>query len=208
MTLAEQYVLYALDPMRGRPAAGVDGAALRRGTAAAILAELVLHHRLRGDAARGVVVDALPDYNPLLVEASALLHRDAGPVPITEAIERIARGIPRLERRVIDSLVARDLLHHYRQAFLWHRYPLRSRQALDEVVAMLDAVIDGESTGLRELAFASLVDATAVASVRLTDEQRKRLRARLAADDPGARVDGESFRLIRAIARSAGADAD
>jgi len=205
MTLAEQYVLYALDPMRGRPAAGVSGAALRLGTAAAILAELVLHHRLRGDCSGGVVVDALPDYNPLLVEASALLHKAGGPVPVADAVHRVARGIPGLERRVIDSLVARDLLHHYRQAFVLHRYPLRSRQALDEVVAKLDEVIDGGPAGLHELAFASLVDGTPVASVRLNAEQRQRLRARLDADEGGDRVDRESFRLIRAIARTAGA---
>jgi hypothetical protein len=203
MTLAEQLVLFALDPVRGKPAAGIVPARLRRGTAAAILAELVLHHRLRGDPERGVVADALPDYNPLLGEATELLREGGAPVPIDEATLRVERGIAKLERRVIDSLVARDLLHHYRQAFFWHRHPLRSRQAFDEVAATLRAASEGGKLDLAELAFAAIADGAGLAALRLGPAPHERLRQRLDGEIRGDVVEAEQLRLIRAIARTA-----
>lgn len=203
MTLAEQLVLLALDPQRGRPADGIVAARLRRGTAAAILAELVLHRRLIADGDRVALADALPDYHPLLSEAGPLLSKGGEPISIAEAIHRVERGIPNLVQRVIDSLVGRDLIHHYRQAFVFHRYPLRSRQALDAVFATLHRVMDGKAAALPELALAAIVDCCGVAGARLASEKQFLLRRSLHADHGGAIVASEDFRLIRAIARAA-----
>ncbi|HVF35185.1 MAG TPA: GPP34 family phosphoprotein [Candidatus Saccharimonadia bacterium] len=201
MTLAERYVLLALDPLRGKPAAGVRADSLRRGTSAAILVELVLHRRIAVANEEVTVAAALPDFHPLLGEAVPLLARGAVPIPVGEALSRIERGIPKIVARVLDSLVARDLLHHYRQAFVFHTHPLRSRQALDEVFAALHRVLDGTASRA-ELAFAALVDCCGVGAARLPSETQFLLRRALAVveQQPNA---PEEFAEIRAITRAA-----
>jgi hypothetical protein len=201
MTLAEQLVLLALDPMRGKPAAGVIVPRLRRGTAAAILAELVLHHRLLVVGDRVAMADALPDYHPLLGEAGPLISRGGGPIPPAEAVRRVERGISDLVGRVRDSLVARDLIHHYRQAFFFHSYPLRSQQALDAVFASLHRVIDRNQAQLTDLALATIVDCCGVAAARLSSEKQFLLRRSL--HEAEQRPDAPPELLaIRAIARA------
>lgn len=180
MTLAEQFVLLAFDPIRGKPAAGVRTESLRRGTAAAILVELVLHHRIAIVDDDVSVAAALPDFHPLLGEAVPLLARGGAPIPVGEALARVERGIPDLVGRVLDSLVARDLLHHYRQAFFFHSYPLRSRQALDEVFAALHRVID-RTASRGEMALAALVDCCGIGAARVPSETHYLLRRALAA---------------------------
>lgn len=201
MTLAEQLVLLALDPLRGKPALGVVVSRLRRGTAAAILAELVLHHRLLAIGDRVAMADALPDYHPLLGEAGPLISRGGAPVSPAEAVRRVERGIPDLVGRVRDSLVARDLIHHYRQAFFIHRYPLRSQQALDEVFAALHRVIDRQHATLADLALAEIVDCCGVAAARLTSEKQFLLRRSLHEAEERPVVAPELV-AIRAIARA------
>lgn len=201
MTLAEQYVLLALDPLRGKPAAGIVPASLRRGTSAAILVELVLHHRIAVSHGEVTVAAALPDFHPLLGEAVPLLSRGGGPIAVGEAIARIERGIPHLVDRVLDSLVARDLLHHYRQAFVFHTYPLRSRQALDEVFAALHRVIDGTASR-NELALAALVDCCGLGAARLPSDTQFLLRRALAAAEQQPHAPAELVE-IRAITRAA-----
>lgn len=201
MTLAEQLVLLALDPLRGKPALGVVVSRLRRGTAAAILAELVLHHRLLAVGDLVAMADALPDYHPLLGEAGPLISRGGAPISAAEAVRRVERGIPDLVGRVRDSLVARDLIHHYRQAFFIHRYPLRSQQALDEVFAALHRVIDRQQAQLADLALAEIVDSCGVAAARLTSEKQFLLRRSLHEAEERPVVVPELV-AIRAIARA------
>jgi hypothetical protein len=201
MTLAEQLVLLALDPLRGKPAAGVVVSRLRRGTAAAILAELVLHHRLFAVGDRVAMADALPDYHPMLGEAGPLISRGGGPIAPGEAVRRVERGISDLVGRVRDSLVARDLIHHYRQAFFLHSYPLRSQQALDEVFAALHRVIDRNQAQLPDLALAAIVDCCGVAAARLSSEKQFLLRRSLHEAEERAGAPPELL-AIRAIARA------
>jgi len=206
VTLAEQLVLLALDPMRGRPAPGVVSARLRRGAAAAILAELVMHHRLVARGDRVAMADALPDYHQLLGEAGALIRRGGVPLPLAEALQRVERGIPKLVERVLDSLVARDLLHHYRQVFFLHRYPLRSRQALDEVFAVLHRVMENKAPSASDLALAAMADCCGVASARLPSEKQFLLRRGLHNIDPAleGRAELETVIAIAKIAEDVG----
>jgi hypothetical protein len=199
MTLAEQLMLLAMDPVRGRFAAGIVPARLRRGTAGAILAELVLHHRLLAFGDRVALADTLPDYQPLLGEAVPLLARGGAPLSIAEALDRIERGIGGLVARVREALVSRDLLHHYRQAFFIHTYPLRSRQAADTVFATLHRVIEAKGASLADHALAALADASGAAAATLPSEKQFLLRRALHADE--GVVASTEFALIRAIAR-------
>src|SRR5688572_28186336 len=111
MILAEKLVLLSLDPERGKPAPGVEPARLRTGAATALLAELVLHGSLSGNE-RGLVLDErLPDFHPLLSETTRALHGHPAGLDPADAVRRVARANSGLVARLINNLVARDILH-------------------------------------------------------------------------------------------------
>jgi hypothetical protein len=204
MILAEQLVLLSLDPDQGRFARGIDRERLRRGAAAAILAELVLHKRLVGDVNGVRLSDSLPDFHPMLAEAVRAL-RHGGTLTIDAAVDRVAHGIGSLLQRLLDSLVARDILHEQRQAFVFRRYPVRSMQALSEVYNSLHAVMSGQRSTPQAHALAAAADACGVLDVRMTPEERFRVRRYvdprpLAPAEPAREADAA---LILAFAQAA-----
>lgn len=177
MIISEQLVLLALDPEHGTIARGIDLGALERGACAGLLAELVLSRRVarRG---RGIArLDNLPDFNPLLQSASRALPADE--LSVADALARIARASGSLTRRLLDSLVSRDVLHHHRRALLFHRYPVRSMQALREVNARLAEVEHTAQPGPHALALAAVAARCGVLAARTTPDERKRIDARL-----------------------------
>lgn len=188
MILAEELVLLALDPDRGAVARGVDPVRLRRAAAAAVLGELLLHKRVNSTADGLSLSDPLPDFHPLLTEASRILGRRTRPIPPEEAIDRVASGIGGLTKRLLRSLVARDILHDQREAFFMHRYPVRSMQALREVFGHVHAVIAGQGT-VQQVALAGFSDAGGVLAVRMTPEECFRARRQLEARRDGASPD-------------------
>ena len=128
MIIAEQLVLLALDPERGTFSPSISRKALAHGACAAVLADLVLSRRVARRGRGIALLDNLPDFNPLPDAAGkALAASDTG---IDDAMGRIARKLRGIERRLLASLVARDVVHDHRQAFVLHRYPVRSMQAL------------------------------------------------------------------------------
>lgn len=203
MTLAEQLVLFALDPLRGKPAQGIPAHRLKRGAAAALLAELVLGKRLIavGDGDAVCMLDTLPDVNPLLDEAGPLLAKQPVPVPITEAVRRLELGIRGIVPRLLDSLVGRDILHRAREAFVLHRYPLRSQQALGQVHERLRSIYEREHPDAGAIALGAIADASGVAAARMSTEDRFRMRRRLA---PGHGESHGDLALIFRIAQIAG----
>ena len=183
MILAEQLVLLALEPESGMFARGIERERLRRGAAAAILGEMALHKRLARAVEGMVLSDAMPDFHPLLAEATSLLARVGRSFPAEEGISRVAAGISGLVQRLLHSLNARDILHDQREAFFIHRYPVRSMQSLREVFAHVHAVEAGNHPQPTELTLAAVADACGVLDVRLTPEERFRVRRHL---DPAA----------------------
>jgi hypothetical protein len=205
MILAEQLVLLALDPERGRIAPGIAPERLRTGAVAALLAELVLHGRL-AETPQGLVLDdTLPDFHPMLAATSRAFGREALTVP--DALRKVERASGALVRRLIASLVARDILHDYRQAFFFHHYPVRSMQALREVFASIHAVTTAQPHATGAFALAAIADATGVFEVRLTAEERVRTRRHLEEETRRAHADVDAERNLRLILHLAEATA-
>ena len=188
MILAEELVLLALDPYRGAVARGIDVDRLRRAAAAAILGELILHHRGNSGPDGLMLSDPLPDFHPLLAEASRIIGRHTRPLALEDAIGRVANGIGGLIKRLLRSLVARDILHDQREAFFLHRYPVRSMQALREVFGHVHAVIAGQGT-TQQVALAGFSDVGGVLAVRMTPEERLRARRQIDARRESANAD-------------------
>jgi golgi phosphoprotein 3 len=202
MILAEQLVLLALEPESGAFARGIDRDRLRRGAASAILGEMALHKRLARAVDGMVLSDALPDFHPLLAEATALLARVGRSFSAEEGISRVAAGISGLLDRLLRSLNARDILHDQREAFFFHRYPVRSMQSLREVFANVHAVEGGDHPLATQITLAAVADACGVLDVRLTPEERFRIRRHM---DPSAqgscvRNPPEDLQLVLEIA--------
>jgi hypothetical protein len=188
MILAEELVLLSLDPDRGAVARGIDVDRLRRAAAAAILGELILHRRINSGPDGLMLSDPLPDFHPLLAEASRIIGRHTRPLAREDAIGRIANGIGGLIKRLLRSLVARDILHDQREAFFLHRYPVRSMQALREVFGHVHAVIAGQGT-TQQVALAGFSDAGGVLAVRMTPEERLRARRQIDSRRESANAD-------------------
>lgn len=177
MIISEQLVLLALDPEHGTVARGIDLAALGRGACAGLLAELVLSRRVARRGRNIARLDNLPDFNPLLETASRALP--ASDVTIAEALARISRASGSLTSRLLESLVSRDVLHKQRRALLFHRYPVRSMQALREVNARLAEVEHTATPSPHALALAAVAARCGVLAARTTPDERKRIDARL-----------------------------
>jgi hypothetical protein len=204
MNLAEQLVLLALDPEKGVLARGIERRPLRRGIAAAVLAQLALHGRLRGEADTVAVSDNLPDFQPLLDEAATRLASERTEMPVDDAVSLVDGTLGDSVKRVLRSLVARDVLHDYREAFILHRHPVRSMQALREVHESLRGIArNGTAPANSAVALAAVGDGCGVLSVRMTASEAENLRGRLRrlADDGG----DATRSLLLAIGRAASA---
>lgn len=178
MIIAEQLVLLALDPEKGLLAPGVRRDALERGACACLLADLVLSRRVarRG---RGIArLDDLPDFNLLLESAGRALP--AGETSVVDALARIASAGGGLVGRLLDSLVARDVLHRQRRALLLSSHPVRSMQALREVHRRLHEVERGPQPTPPSLALVLVADHSGVLAARTTPDELSRIRARIA----------------------------
>ncbi|UXI69382.1 GPP34 family phosphoprotein [Tahibacter amnicola] len=148
MLIAERFLMLVLDPTRGTLALARHDEDTASLCAAGLLLELVAQRRLVASHQRLVLDDSLPPNHPLLGQAGAVLGSLVRPDAAT-AIAQVARRVAHLPRTLLDSLCRRDLLHRYRDWKFWQadslRYPLRSRQALNEAVHSLEAATSAPS---------------------------------------------------------------
>lgn len=177
MIIAEQLLLLALDPERGVFARGVASAAVARGACACLLADLVLSRRVarRG---RGIArLDNLPVFNPLLDAAGKALPQSE--VSVGDALQRIGAVAGAINRRLLDGLVSRDILHRNRSLLVLTRHPVRSMQALREVFDRLYEVVRTDEPSSNALALALMADRCGVLEARTTPDELTRIRDRI-----------------------------
>ena len=201
MIIAEQLVLLALEPEHGVLAPGIRRDALARGACACLLADLVLSRRVarRG---RGLArLDDLPDFNPFLEAAARALP--AGEAGVPEALALIAAANGALVRRLLESLVARDVLHRQRRILLPSRYPVRSMQALREVHQRLHEVERNAQPAPAALSLAAVADRCGVLAARTTPDELARMRARVAELRRNPDASAMDFSLLLDIAAAA-----
>lgn len=205
MMLAEKLLLLCWDAERGAPASGIAASRLRRGLAAAVLAELALQRRLVGDADALRVADDLPCYAALLGEAASVLARARGAWTAKAAVRRLESGLPRLRARVVDSLVGRDVLQTG-GTLLARRYPVRSMQALRAVHAELSACWNAADPPEASLALASIAESAGLLAARATAADLCALRLAVETRRDAAQQAAASDRiaLLLAIGEAAG----
>jgi hypothetical protein len=203
MMLAESLLLLCWDAERGVPAAGVGSAALRRALAAAVLAELVMHRRVEGDATALWVPAPMPHFTQVASDAVRALHRVGRALSAPVAISQIEAAIPDLRERIVRSLTGRDVLHSGSQ-FLRRTHPVRSMRALQEAHALLDSVRRCSAPTADAVAIAAIMECTGLLDARVTADDAVELRlalVRLQDGPPGGAA--SDVQLLLAIGHEA-----
>jgi Golgi phosphoprotein 3 GPP34 len=158
--IAEQLMLLLLDPERGLLDVRYDATDPDRLGAAALLLDLADQRNLAYRNGYITYHPRFPSGHPLLVTAGEALA-SAGPgVPLGAALDLIETRTRPIARTLLDGLHRRDLLHRIKHpAWLpwakW-RYPLRSLQARNEAIAMLQS--GAQRAPLREEGLLILID--------------------------------------------------
>ncbi|CAI7975765.1 GPP34 family phosphoprotein [Frankia sp. Hr75.2] len=150
MLLAEELLLLALDPEKGKPV-NSSRAAVTVGMSGALIAELALDGRVELDGERFVPVWPAPGH-PLLAEASSHLDRMRGDRKVKRAADQIRaldKALDGTWDRVVGGLVeSRVLARDRRRVLLFPvtRYRVRQTRAREDVLRRVRAAAsDGGS---------------------------------------------------------------
>lgn len=148
MLIAEHFFLIACDPKTGYlswPRREQDAGEL---VAAAILVDLAAHERVHLYDGRLRTDAQIPLNHPLLTEAMNLLAGKE--LSIADGMDLLAKSMAPLPPRVLDALFRRDLVHRieFRDWRLRKhlRYPLRSVQARNEALQLLQSAAHADDT--------------------------------------------------------------
>ena len=137
MILAERLCLFGFDPRSGRERDAPEADALAASVAGLMLADLLHLGRCAATADGIRQHDTLPLSHPLLHEAAVRLST-TGMMPLPSVKQVLRDAAPHWWRRLHRALAARDLLEPRMPFPFVRRYRLRSRQAWNESVALLD----------------------------------------------------------------------
>jgi hypothetical protein len=159
MLIAEHFFLIACDPRTGIltwPRRTQDAGEL---VAASILVDLATNERVHLHDGRLRADSQMPLNHPLLTDAMELLAGKNSTV--AEGMDLIARNMAPLPPKILDALFRRDLVHRieFRDWRLRKRlrYPLRSMQARNEALQLLQSAAHADDThGLALLVLADV----------------------------------------------------
>ncbi|MBS0557877.1 MAG: GPP34 family phosphoprotein [Proteobacteria bacterium] len=162
MLVAEHFFLIACDPRSGMlswPRREQDAGEL---VAAAILVDLAANERIHLHDGRLRTDSQMPLNHPLLTGAMELLAGKS--LTVAEGMDLIARSMAPLPSKILDALFRRDLVHRieFRDWRLRKclRYPLRSVQARNEALQLLQSAAHADDT--HGLALLLLADASGI----------------------------------------------
>jgi hypothetical protein len=119
---------------------------------------------------------------------------------VAEAIVQLERRLSPLPQVLLDGLARRDLLHRIRDWKFWSadatRYPVRSLQARNEAIAMLQRASEpNDEDDFPGMALLLLADVSGVMSLLLDAVHHERATAALLALNSSSRTHSESFAL-------------
>ena len=138
MLLAEELVLFAIDPPKGRPPLGVKER-LEVASAGLLLAELVLRgHGEILDEHLWIEPDFLTSGERLLDEAAEIVRRT--PAPLRKQVVTVRKDMDPLVDRLLDELAADDIIElHDERILLKHvvRVDIAEPEVYDDVVVDL-----------------------------------------------------------------------
>ena len=178
MILAERLCLLVLDPESGRERASTDAQRLPQAIAGLVLVDLMLAGRVRIDGSQVQSGEALPIAHPVLAEAAKLLVAH-GRLLSLEAASSLLRGKSRRwHKRMLQSLAARDVLEIRIPFPFLRRHHLRSRQAWNESLALLQSAASSAATDTAALALALATDLAGVLPDLMPADASRRLAER------------------------------
>lgn len=204
MLLAEQLLILALDPQKGRPALGRKNA-LEPGLCGALVSELALSNAVVVAEGRAFVVDATPTGDDLLDEVIRLLTEDRRRGrTLKRQLNAVRRGLGDMVGRVARRLVAASLLReeHGRVAGIASttRYPVVAADApvrlREDVRARLGEASAGAALDPRTACLVALLGACQLLGT-VTEGLAERRRASACAK--AAMEDQPAARAVRAI---------
>lgn len=159
MLIAEQLMLVSIEPVKGVFESSRSHLDIDTLAAAALLLDLAEQKRLRFNAGYVAIETNMPASHAQLGAASQAL---AGhPMRVDAAIELLVSRLSPIASDLLDSLFRRDVLHRVRASW-WpgagRRYPLRSLQARNEVIAHVREAAEAARPSLRGTGLLMLVD--------------------------------------------------
>lgn len=141
--------MLALDLERGDDRALIDRERLLDALCALLVADLIFAGAVRSDGTQLELLASMPIAHPLLNEAAKRLSRSGRNLALNDALSLLRGHARGWKRRLSRSLAARDILEVQVPFPFMRRYRLRSRQAWNESVAMLQSIASDD--GSREL---------------------------------------------------------
>jgi hypothetical protein len=170
--LVEETLLVLLDDETGR-LAELGLPMLNIVTSAAVLMELSLLGRIDTDLDELIVTDRRPTGEAYLDPALATIGAHAGRHPAGHFLYEISFSAQAIRDTALDRLVARGILQHQEERFLWvfrtRRYPVLDDTNRREVRARLHTILTGdELPDPHDCLMISLLDATGLVSLVLS----------------------------------------
>lgn len=179
LTLAEEYLLLALDDDKGSFAAWVG-----HGLAGAMLVDLIDRGRLALEGKTVTVVETAATGDDALDQALALLAAAHRPQTLaTWVLQLAARGEFRqaLTDRLVGAGVLRREEHRFLRIFPYSRYPEQQHGPEGEIIARLRSVLlAGAEMDVRAAALIALLDSSFLLRAVVDDAERNSARERIA----------------------------
>ncbi len=179
LSLAEELVLVAFDPRRGKPTARPP-AALLFGLAGAVVMDLVSRHR--SGVVDGKVVPGPNTADPVLDEALDRIRADAKPREVKHWVKKLAGRSANLQGRLLEQLVSKQVLEDREGrvlGFTVRRHALIDGTARDSVLATVhDALVIDSAADSHAMQLSVLVNAIGVLDRAVTKPELAGARAR------------------------------
>ncbi len=179
MLLAELFLLSALDPMHGDVRVNQAASHRPRFIATALLMELAVCRELKRSQGMLLLDHDLPSFHLLVDQAREALKRAQRALTPNDAIELTLAEVPHLRSTMLDGLAERGVLRNDGRRRYWlfgpKRYPLRSKQASNECMQLLETAAQGEDNSLRAIAAAVLASKSGLSTTLLRAADDKAL---------------------------------
>jgi golgi phosphoprotein 3 len=144
LTLADELLLLALDDTKGSVHSAAS-LALDYGLVGAVLIELTVNNRLTMNGKQITVVDPTPVGSVVLDDALRVIGESTKQRSPQDWVGRLSKELGGLRQRLLDDLVARDVLERREdrvlRIFPVTRYPERNGQVEDDIRGRIDRVL-------------------------------------------------------------------
>jgi hypothetical protein len=184
LSLAEELLLITLDDESGKLLDSIKPFAFDIAVAAALIMDLSLHGRLDTDTKKLFVVSAAPTGNAILDQALSEIAAENSALSTSEWLSKIARNRDGVSERIIESLIAKDVLQLVEKRLFWvlktRAYPATSGIEEREVRARVMQLLNSDDIpNPSDALLIGLLNATGIMSRLLAPSELSRLQNRI-----------------------------